>query len=102
MGLKSTPKLCRNGEECLVKILEQNTQGVRRSNSQTQSEQNWFSENKTSWLFHPVSSFCDFFYGRASLPGCKQHVEVLVWIFSAQYGPKFFFAESRAEFHKFR
>jgi len=61
LGLKSTPKLSRHSEQCLVKISDQNTQGVRRSNSQTQSEQNWFSENKSSWLFYPVSSFCDFF-----------------------------------------
>ena len=40
---------------------DQNTQGVRGTKSQTESEQNWFSENKTSWLFFPVSSFCDSF-----------------------------------------
>jgi len=39
----------------------QNTQGVRRSKSQAESEQNWFSENKTSWLYFPVSSLCDLF-----------------------------------------
>jgi len=39
------------------KISDQNTPGVRRRKSQTESEQNWFSENKTSWLFFPVSSF---------------------------------------------
>ena len=61
LGLKSQPKLSRHGEERLVKISDQNTQGVRRSKSQTDGEQNWFSENKTSWLFSPVSSFCDFF-----------------------------------------
>ena len=61
MGLKSQPKLNGHIDECLVKILEQNTQGVRRSKSQTESEQNRFSENKTSWLFFPVSSFCDLF-----------------------------------------
>jgi len=43
-----------------VKISDQNTQGVRRSKSQTEGEQNWPLENKTSWLFSPVSSFCDF------------------------------------------
>jgi len=70
--------LSRHGEERLVKIPDQNTQGVRRSKSQTEGAQNWFSENKTSWLFSPVSSFCDFFYGRASLPGSKQHMKVFV------------------------
>ena len=43
MGLKSQPKLSRHGEERLVKISDQNTQGVRRSKSQTEGEQNWFS-----------------------------------------------------------
>jgi len=61
LGLKSLPKLNRHNEECLVKISDQNTQGVRRSKSQTESEQNRFSENKTSFLFFPVSSFCDLF-----------------------------------------
>ena len=61
LGLKSQPKLNRHDDECLVKISDQNTQGVRRSKSQTESEQNRFSENKTSWLFFPVSSFCDLF-----------------------------------------
>ena len=35
--------------------------GVGRSKTQTESEQNWFSENRVSWLFSPVSSFCDLF-----------------------------------------
>jgi len=59
LGLKSQPKLSRHGDERLVKIAVQNTQGVRRSKSQTESEQNWFSKNNTSLLFTPVSSFCD-------------------------------------------
>jgi len=61
MGLKSQPKLIRHSDERLVKISDQNTQGVRRSKSKTESEQNRFSENKTSWLFSPVSSFSDLF-----------------------------------------
>ena len=89
LGLKSQSKLNRHNDDCLVKISDQNTYGVRRSKSQTESEQNWFSENKTSWLYFPVSSFCDLFvYGHASLPGCKQHIKVLVWTFSTQYGPR--------------
>jgi len=48
MGLKSQPKLSIHSDERLVKILDQNTQGVRRSKSQTESEQNQFSENETS------------------------------------------------------
>ena len=61
LGLKSHPKLKRDNDECLVKISEQNTQGVRRGKSQTESEQNWFLINKMSWLFFYVSSFCDLF-----------------------------------------
>ena len=61
MGLKSQPKLNRISNERLVKISDQNTQGVRRDKSQTESEQNWFSENKTSWLFFPVCCFCVLF-----------------------------------------
>jgi len=48
MGLKSHPKLNPHRDERVVKISDQNTQGVRRSKSHTESEQNWFSENKTS------------------------------------------------------
>jgi len=75
-----------------VKISDQNTQGVRRSKSQTESEQNLFSENETSWLF---------VYGRASLPGCKQDMKVLVWIFSAQYGPRIKFQKVGRNFTSF-
>jgi len=60
-GSKSQPKLNRHSDERLLKISDKNTQGIRRSKSQTESEPNWFSENKTSWLFFPVSSFCDSF-----------------------------------------
>jgi len=35
--------------------------GVGRSKSQTESEQKWFSGIRASWLFSPVSSFCDFY-----------------------------------------
>ena len=61
LGLKSHPKLSRHSDERLIKISDQNTQRVRRSKSHIESEQNWFSENKTSWLFSPVSSFSDLF-----------------------------------------
>jgi len=61
LGLKSQPKHSRHSEECLVKISDEKTQGVRRSKSQTEGEKNWSSENKTSLLFSLVSSFCDFF-----------------------------------------
>jgi len=61
LWLKSQPKLKRHSDERLVKILDQNTQGVGRGTSHTESEQNWFSENKTSWFFFHVSSFYDLF-----------------------------------------
>jgi len=76
--MKYQPKDNRQSDERLVKISDQNTQGVRRNKSQTESEQNWFSKNKTSWLFCSLSSFFDFFNGRASLAGCKQRMKVLV------------------------
>jgi len=40
LGIKSQPKLNRQHDECLVTISYQNTQGVRRSKSQTEGEQN--------------------------------------------------------------
>jgi len=40
---------------------DQNTRRVGQSKSQTEREQNWFSENRASWLFTDVSSFCDLF-----------------------------------------
>jgi len=61
LGLKCRPKLNRHTDERLVKISDQNTQGVRRSKSQSKSEQNWFSKNRMSQFFFPVSSFCDLF-----------------------------------------
>jgi len=48
LGLKSKPKLDRHNDEYLEKNSDQNTQWVRRRKSQTESEQNLFSENKTS------------------------------------------------------
>jgi len=61
LGLKPKPKLNRHSDERLEKISEQNTQSIGRRNFQTESEQNRFSENKTSWIFFPVSPFCDSF-----------------------------------------
>ena len=71
MGLKSQPKLNRHNDKCVVKISDQNTQGVRRSKSQTEIEQNRFSENKTSWLFFRVSFFCDLFMDVPPYLGAK-------------------------------
>jgi len=86
--LKSQPKLNRHSDECLVKISDQNTQGASRSKSQTESEQNWFSENKTSWLFFPVSSFCDLFMDVPPFPGANTIRSYFCEFFSAQYEPE--------------
>jgi len=37
------------------------TKGVGCSKSHTESEQNWFSEYRASWLFNPVCSLSDLF-----------------------------------------
>jgi len=71
LGLTSQPKLNRHDDECLVKITYQNTHGVRRNKSQTESEQHRFSENKTSWLFFPVSSLSDLFMDVPPYLGAK-------------------------------
>ena len=84
-GLKSQPKLNRHSEERLVKFLDQNTQGVRRSMSQTESEQNWFFENKMSRLFSPLSSFGDLFMDSPPNLGANNY---LCEFFSTQYGPR--------------
>ena len=61
LGFKSLPKLNTQNDECLVKFSDQKTQGIGRSKTQTENEQNRFSENKMSWLFFPISPFCDLF-----------------------------------------
>ena len=48
LRLESQPKLSRHNDECPVRISDQDTQEVRRSKSQTESERNRFSKNKTS------------------------------------------------------
>ena len=88
LGLKSHPKLNRHGEECLDKILDENTQGVRRSKSQTESEQNSFSENKTSWSLFPVSSFCDFVMDVPPYLGANNIWKYLCEFFQRYTGPK--------------
>jgi len=57
LGLKSQSKLNTHNDECLVKFSDQKTQGIGRSKTQTESEQNRFSENEMSWLFFPISPF---------------------------------------------
>ena len=68
--------------------------------SQTESEQNRFSENKTSWLFFPVSSFCDLFMDVPPYLGANNIRKYLCEFFNAIRTRKKI-AESRAKFHKF-
>jgi len=82
-----------------VKIPDQNTQGVRRSKSQTESELVFRKQNVLAFL--PRILFLWFVYGCASLPGCKKHMKVLVWIFFSAIRTQNKNAESRAKFHKF-
>ena len=81
-------KINRHNDECLVNVSDQNTQGVRRSKSHTQSEQNRFSENKMSRLFFPVSSFCDLFMDVPPYLGANNMRKYLCEFFSTQYGPE--------------
>ena len=46
-----------------------------------------FPKTKRPAFSPPYILFLWFVYGCAPLPGCKQYLKVLVWIFSAQYGP---------------
>jgi len=69
----------------LVKFSDQNTQGLRRSKSHTKSKQNRFSENKTSWLFFLVSSFCDSFMNVPPYLRASNIWKYLCEFFSAQY-----------------
>jgi len=73
-----------------------------RSKSQTESEQNQFSKNKTYWLFFPVSSFCDSFMGVPPFLGANNIRKCLCEFFSAQHGPHSEIPEIRPKFHKFR
>jgi len=80
---------------------DQNNQGVRRSKSETESEQNWFSENKTSWLFFPVSSFCNSFMDVPPYLRANNIWKYLCEFFLHNTEAEKQNAESRAKFHKF-
>ena len=80
LRLKSLPKPNRHSEECLFKIWDQKTQGVICSKSQTESEQNWFSINKTSWLSFPVYFFCDLFMEVCPYLGANN-----IWKYSCEF-----------------
>ena len=88
LGLNSQPKVNRHNDECLVKISDQNNQGVIRSKSQTASEQSRFSENKKFWLFFPVSSFCDLFMDVPPYLGAKNIRKYLCEFFQRNTEPE--------------
>ena len=65
LRLKSQPQLNTNNKGSLVNISNQNTQGIRRNNSKTESKHNWktcFSEIERP-CFHPYIFLCVFFLG---------------------------------------
>jgi len=78
----------RHNDECLVKISNQKSQGVRRSKSQAESEQNRFSENKTSWLFFPLSSFCNLFMDVPPYQGANNIRKYLCEFFQRNTDPE--------------
>jgi len=88
LGLKSHPKLNRHSDGRLIKISDQNTYGVTCSKSQTESEQNWFSENKTSWIFFPVSPFRDCFMDVPPYLGANNIWKYLCEIFQHNTDPE--------------
>jgi len=88
MELQSQQNVNRHSDEHLLKISNQNTEGRRRSKSQTESEQNWFSENKTSWLFFPISSFCDFFMDMPPYLGANNIWKYLCEFFQRNTDPQ--------------
>jgi len=87
LELKSQPILNRHNDECLVKLSDQNTQGVRRSKSHIESEQNQFSKNQTSWLFLPISSFCDLFMDVSTYLGANNIRKYLCVLFQRNTDP---------------
>jgi len=70
------------------KNFRKNTQGVRLSKSQTESEQIWFSENETCWLLFPVSSFCDLFMGVPPYLSANNIWKYLCEFFQRYTGPE--------------
>ena len=100
LGLKFQPKLNRHNDECLEKISDQYNHGVMRSKSQTENEQNRFSENKTSWFFFPylLSVICLWTY---LLTWVRTTYESTCVNFFSAIRTRKKIAERRAEFHKF-
>jgi len=80
LGFKYHPNFKRHSDKRLVKISDRNTQGVRHSKSQAESEQSRFSDNKTSWIFIPVYPFCDSFMDVSPYLGANNIWKNLHWI----------------------
>ena len=87
-GLKYQRKSNRHNDECLGKIWDQNTKGLRRSMSQIESEQNLFFEKQNILAFFPVSSFWDLFMDLPSLPGAKHIWKYLCDFFQRNTDPE--------------
>ena len=56
--------------------------------SQTESEQNWFFENKTSWIFFPVSPYCDSVMGVLPYLGTNNIWKYLCELFQRNTDPE--------------
>jgi len=61
MGLKSKPKLKKHNDECLGKFSDQKAQGIGRSKTQTESEQNGSLKTKCPSFSSLYLQFCDLF-----------------------------------------
>jgi len=81
-------KINRHNDECLVNVSDQNTKEVRRSKCHTESEQNQFCENRTSWLLFPVSSFCDLFMDVPTYLGANNIRKYLCEFFQCNTDPE--------------
>jgi len=84
LGLKSQQKFIRHNGECLVNFSNQNSHGVRYSKSQTKSEQKWFTENKTSWLFFLAS-----YFGELSMDLPPYLGPNNIWKYLYEFSPRF-------------
>ena len=88
LELKSQSNLCRHGEERLVKMSDQNTQGVRRSKSQTEGEQNCFPKTKRPGFSPPSLLFVIFFMDVPPYPGAKNIRKYLCEFFQRNTDPE--------------
>jgi len=80
-GLKPWPQPSRYNKECLVKVSDQNIQGIRHDKCSIKKKQNLKTFfNGAYWLF-PLYLFLYFVFGRVSLDGFKQYIKIFVWIF---------------------